>query len=152
MFFGRRQTVKGYVEPTMMAATMHDSQMMPPGTTGMAGMPGMPYAPEVAGYAGPGHFLHGAPGMPGCEPCGYAGHPGYDMCPPYGLPHHDRLECDLEPQPCPMPQVYIVRKGDTVYKIAQRYGLDWRELAGYNHLGNPDLIYPGQRLEIPPCR
>ncbi|MDD2234145.1 MAG: LysM domain-containing protein [Desulfitobacteriaceae bacterium] len=150
MFFGKRQTLNGYVEPTMMAATMPDSQMR---THGKAGMVGMPCAPEVAGYAGPGHFLHGAPGMPGCDPCGYVGHPGYDMCcPPYGLPDHGNLECDLEPQPCPMPHVYIVRKGDTVYKIAQRYDLDWRELAGYNHLGNPDLIYPGQRLEIPPCR
>jgi FOG: LysM repeat len=145
MFFGKRQTVKGYVEPTMMSSTMPDSQMMAP-----AGMAGMPYTPEVAGYAGPGHFMHGAPGMPVCDPCGYAAHPGYDMCPPYGFPYHEHLECEVEPQPCPKPHVYIVRKGDTVYKIAQRYGLDWRELAGYNHLGNPDLIYPGQRLEIPP--
>ncbi|HHV65499.1 MAG TPA: LysM peptidoglycan-binding domain-containing protein [Peptococcaceae bacterium] len=48
------------------------------------------------------------------------------------------------------PQVYVVQRGDTVYKIAQKFGLDWRELAGFNHLGNPDLIYPGERLFIPP--
>jgi len=50
----------------------------------------------------------------------------------------------------PCPEIYVVQQGDTVYKIAQKYDLDWRELAGYNHLGNPDLIYPGERLFIPP--
>jgi len=55
----------------------------------------------------------------------------------------------IEPER-PQPQIYVVQKGDTVYKIAQKFGLDWRELAGYNRLGNPDLIYPGERLFIPP--
>ena len=58
--------------------------------------------------------------------------------------------CESIEQEKPQPQVYVVQKGDTVYKIAQRFGLDWRELAGYNRLGNPDLIYPGERLFIPP--
>jgi hypothetical protein len=146
MFFGKRQPVQGYFDPTMMPATAPDCQMMAPETAGMAGMP---YSHEVAGYAGPGHFLPGTPGMPGCDPCGYAGQQAYDMCQPCGMPVHDHFECDFEPQPCPTAHAYIVRKGDTVYKIAQRYGLDWRELAAYNHLANPDLIYPGQRLEIP---
>ncbi len=167
MFFGKRQPVGGYVAPSMMATTMPDGQMMMPGAAGMPGMPStagmaaMPYGPEDAGYAAPGHFLHGTPGMPGMpgfEVSGYAG-PGtaetlhaarteYDTCcPPM---HYQRSEFDLDIEPRPMRQVHIVRKGETVYKIAKRYGLDWRELAGYNHLGNANLIYPGQRLEIPP--
>jgi len=52
---------------------------------------------------------------------------------------------------CPSPHVHVVRPGDTLYKIAQKYGRDWRELAGYNHLSNPDLIYPGQHILIPRC-
>lgn len=157
MFFGKRQPV-GYGAPAMMATTMPDGQMMMQGAAGMAGMPS---GPEGAGYAGPGHFLHGTPGMPGFEVSSYAG-PGtateYGMpcCPPMHYDpccppmHYEHSECDVDIEPRPMPQVHIVRKGDTVYKIAKKHGLDWRELAGYNHLGNPDLIYPGQRLEIPP--
>ena len=44
---------------------------------------------------------------------------------------------------------YVVVAGDTVSKIAIRYGLDWKELAQYNELANPNLIYVGQTLKIP---
>ena len=44
---------------------------------------------------------------------------------------------------------YVVVAGDTVSKIAIRYGLDWKELAQYNKLANPNLIYVGQTLKIP---
>ncbi|AFM40503.1 LysM domain-containing protein [Desulfosporosinus acidiphilus SJ4] len=62
------------------------------------------------------------------------------------------------PSPCdpcnveyvPVARIHIVRRGETVYSIANSHGLDWRELAGYNRLGNPNLIYPGEHLEIPP--
>lgn len=67
----------------------------------------------------------------------------YNPC----LPGEFYVPC---PEEKPQPQIYVVQKGDSVYKIAQKFGLDWRELAGYNHLGNPDLIYPGERLFIPP--
>ena len=70
-------------------------------------------------------------------------------CTPYGYcaPYYEHTEVDVD---CPKPEVHIVLKGETVYKIAKKHGLDWRELAGYNHLGNPDKIYPGERLLIPP--
>ncbi len=45
--------------------------------------------------------------------------------------------------------VYTVKKGDTLSKIAARYGTTWRELARYNNISNPDRIYPGQQLRIP---
>ena len=44
---------------------------------------------------------------------------------------------------------YVVVAGDTVGKIAVKYGVDWKELAQYNKLANPDLIYVGQTLKIP---
>ncbi|WP_055587660.1 transglycosylase family protein [Peterkaempfera griseoplana] len=46
---------------------------------------------------------------------------------------------------------YTVRSGDTLGEIADRYGLGWQRLYQENkHLigGNPDLIYPGQRLSL----
>jgi LysM repeat protein len=45
---------------------------------------------------------------------------------------------------------YIVQSGDTLYKIAQRYGTTVTSLLAFNPaLGNGALIYPGQRLFLP---
>lgn len=44
--------------------------------------------------------------------------------------------------------VYIVRSGDTLSGIAMRYGTTTATLASINHITNPNLIYPGQRLII----
>ena len=44
---------------------------------------------------------------------------------------------------------YVVVAGDTVGKIALKYGVDWKELAQFNKLANPDLIFVGQVLKIP---
>src|SRR5512135_3343835 len=45
--------------------------------------------------------------------------------------------------------IYIVQAGDTLYSIAQRYGIDVNTLAAANGLINPDQIYVGQSLTIP---
>ncbi len=47
---------------------------------------------------------------------------------------------------------YMVRGGDTVYSIAFRNNLDYRELARWNNIGSSYLIVPGQvlRLRAPP--
>jgi hypothetical protein len=44
---------------------------------------------------------------------------------------------------------YAVRRGDTLGDIGWRYGSSALELARVNHVRNPNLIYPGQRLWIP---
>ena len=46
------------------------------------------------------------------------------------------------------PNQYQVRKGDTLYSIAFRYGLDYRELAKLNGISGNYNIYPGQKLQI----
>lgn len=43
---------------------------------------------------------------------------------------------------------HIVVRGETLYSIAFRRGLDWRDLANWNGLGAPYTIYPGQRLHL----
>lgn len=43
-------------------------------------------------------------------------------------------------------QVYRVNKKDTLYAIAWRYGLDYRELARWNTIQPPYIIHPGQEL------
>ena len=41
---------------------------------------------------------------------------------------------------------YRVQRGDTLYSIAFRYGLDYRKVAAANGIPAPYTIYPGQRL------
>lgn len=43
-----------------------------------------------------------------------------------------------------------VQPGDTLYSISWRYGLDYREVAGWNHIQPPYTIYNGQLLRIIP--
>ena len=45
---------------------------------------------------------------------------------------------------------HIVRKGETLYTIAWRYGRDAEQLARWNRLGDGSLIYPGQVLRLTP--
>jgi lipoprotein NlpD len=48
---------------------------------------------------------------------------------------------------------YLVRKGDTLYAIAFRFGRDYREIARWNGIHAPYLIHPGQVLSVtPPSR
>jgi lipoprotein NlpD len=42
----------------------------------------------------------------------------------------------------------VVRRGDTLYGIAFRNGLDYRDVAAWNGIGPPYTIYPGQRLRL----
>ncbi len=41
---------------------------------------------------------------------------------------------------------YTVKKSDTLYSIAWRYGLDYHQLARWNQIGKDFIIHPGQRL------
>lgn len=45
--------------------------------------------------------------------------------------------------------VYVVKKGDTLSGIASKYNTTYQELASYNGINNPNLIYVGQVVKIP---
>ena len=45
---------------------------------------------------------------------------------------------------------YRVKKGDTLYAVSWRAGVDWRTLARWNRLKSPYTIYPGQLLRLKP--
>ena len=49
------------------------------------------------------------------------------------------------------PDAYRVKRGDTLYSIAWRHGLDHKQLARWNRLENENLIYPGQVLTLKPA-
>jgi LysM repeat protein len=57
-----------------------------------------------------------------------------------------RLIIPAAPRPV---QTYVVRQGDTLFSIAQRYGTTVQVIQTANNLPNPNAIYTGQTLQIP---
>ncbi len=45
---------------------------------------------------------------------------------------------------------HIVNRGDTLYGVAWRYGLDYRNVARWNNISQPYTIYPGDRIRLRP--
>jgi len=47
-------------------------------------------------------------------------------------------------------KIHIVQKGDTLWEIAKKYGVDFQELKAVNtQLSNPDMIMPGMKIKVP---
>ena len=44
---------------------------------------------------------------------------------------------------------HTVQAGESLQKIGERYGIDWRILAAYNSIANPNRIAVGQELVVP---
>lgn len=51
--------------------------------------------------------------------------------------------------PAPSDEIYIVVPGDVLWRIAVKYNMTWEELANYNNLADPHLIFPSQTLKVP---
>lgn len=110
------------------------------------------YNPALA--PGIGGMMPGMPGMQGApviDPCCLTPCPSYEE---QEMQHHFVMtepEPVSAPIPAPIPAhvEYVVKKGDSVYKIAKRYRTTMRAIILGNNLRNPNLIYPGQILIIP---
>lgn len=48
------------------------------------------------------------------------------------------------------PATYTVKRGDTLYSIAYRHKLDYKELASWNRIGRDYVIHAGQTLRLTP--
>ncbi len=46
------------------------------------------------------------------------------------------------------PNSYIIKRGDTLFSIAWRFGLEQSNIARYNNITNPNKIYIGQKLYL----
>jgi lipoprotein NlpD len=68
----------------------------------------------------------------------------------YSLPPSPPRPSETLPQRPVGPRDHLVKKGDTVYSIAFRNQLDYRELARWNNIGSDYLIYTGQVLRLTP--
>lgn len=71
---------------------------------------------------------------------------------PHSVPVQDRSRTKVVRQAPSVSSssVYIVRKGDTLYAIAFRHGLNFRTVARLNNIDGDYQIYPGQRLVLKP--
>lgn len=54
-------------------------------------------------------------------------------------------------KPPARPRVWVVRSGQTLGAIAAALGCSLASIVAYNHIHNPDLIYPGERITAPPA-
>ncbi len=52
--------------------------------------------------------------------------------------------------PAAEPASYTVQPGDTLWRIAEQFGLTWKEIAAFNRIQDPGYVLPGLVLEIPP--
>jgi murein DD-endopeptidase MepM/ murein hydrolase activator NlpD len=52
-------------------------------------------------------------------------------------------------EPTPEPPVYVVQSGDTLFRIAERFGTTVEAIVAANDITNPSLIQVGQKLIIP---
>lgn len=46
-------------------------------------------------------------------------------------------------------ETHVVKRGDTLWELSQRYSVDWKTIAYANDLGLDGVILPGQKLTIP---
>ena len=53
------------------------------------------------------------------------------------------------PEPI-LERTYVTRKGDSLWKIARKFGLKTYQIAGYNNISLNSFLQIGQKLRIPP--
>lgn len=97
-----------------------------------------------------------APEAPGDEPPADEAAEEAATDPP---PDAEEATAAAEPTPPPQPQAptpspltettHTVAPGDTVYRLSQRYGVSWVQIAEANGLITPNQIFIGQVLKIP---
>ncbi|MEC5397149.1 peptidoglycan DD-metalloendopeptidase family protein [Uliginosibacterium sp. H1] len=68
-------------------------------------------------------------------------------------PVESRSPAGTTPTPAAVPSqarpgYYVVKRGDTLYSIALENGQDYRDVAAWNKLDNPNLILVGQELRV----
>lgn len=68
----------------------------------------------------------------------------------YGQKYYDKYAGNTSSTPVTSAdEVYVVKSGDTLSKIAAKYGTTYQKLAAYNNIANPNIISVGQNIKIP---
>jgi lipoprotein NlpD len=55
----------------------------------------------------------------------------------------------MPPTTTTIPTSYVIQSGDSLFGIAEMFGLSFAELAAFNGITDPDNIQAGQTLQIP---
>ncbi|HEY7132148.1 MAG TPA: LysM domain-containing protein, partial [Candidatus Limnocylindrales bacterium] len=112
------------------------------------GMPGIPQVPRLALTAGVVAILALALFfLPGLLNLGGSGSPSAPSASPSARPSQSVAPTPL---PAPTPQVYTIKKGDTLSKIAKANGLTLQDLLDANpDIKNPNKVAEGQQIVIP---
>jgi len=87
---------------------------------------------------------------PGPAPVVDSSRPRDAAPPPVHSPRGPSLP--LEKAAPAVPLRHLVRRGDTLYAIAWRHALDYRDIAAWNRLRPPYVIYAGQQLRLRPSK
>lgn len=66
--------------------------------------------------------------------------------PPYTI--YPGQELVIPPKDAGSPRYYVVRPGDTLVSIADRYGIELDDLLNLNRFEDPNIIYPGQIIRL----
>ena len=78
--------------------------------------------------------------------CGSDGDGATDTLPPIST---TTTTTTLPPTTTTIPSEHVIARGETLFQIAELYGLSFAELAAYNNITDPDDIQAGQTLRIP---
>ncbi|RRV08138.1 LysM peptidoglycan-binding domain-containing protein [Pseudomonas sp. v388] len=73
---------------------------------------------------------------------------GCSSSPSGGVRVVDRNGNTVSQRPAVTTGQYVVRRGDTLFSIAFRYGWDWKALAARNQIPEPFTIRPGQTIRF----
>lgn len=66
-------------------------------------------------------------------------------------PDHEPDHGHPWPPAPPAACLYVVQPGDSLGMIAQSFGVGLHHLARFNDIANPNIIFVGQRIQIPDC-
>jgi len=72
--------------------------------------------------------------------------------------YHVGFRCAWDYREAPPPEpggtiaetIHVVQAGDNIFRIGLRYGFTAEELMAYNGISNPNSLYVGQQIRIPP--
>jgi lipoprotein NlpD len=84
----------------------------------------------------------------------YTIHPGQrlSLVPPSKAVEAPPEKSPAEPEPSasapPPAKIHVVRRGETLYRIARQHGVKPAELAAWNRIPKPYRIHPGQKLAL----
>ena len=56
---------------------------------------------------------------------------------------------NIKPTSIKSPKIYVVKRGDTIYRIAQKFQVSGKKILLINNLKENSIIRPGQKIKLP---